>query len=229
MRQEYLELENKMVQYSDLIDVPVAPVKEQFVSLAEVTELSANQIGDDMKQYTGDQILVRKEVAMRLQQAAGALAWQSPDLKLEVVYGYRALEIQQRLFSNFEIQLAETYTGQHLQEAVHRMIAVPSIAGHPAGAAVDIQICHRDGSLDMGTKIWEFVPDSYTFSPFVSSASRQNRVMLREAMMSVGFAPYDGEWWHFSYGDKEWAKYYNKPYALYEQIASTDILIRSAL
>jgi D-alanyl-D-alanine dipeptidase len=37
-------------------------------------------------------------------------------------------------------------------------------------------------------------------------------------MLGVGFAPFDGEWWHFSYGDKEWAAYYNKPNAVYEQI-----------
>ncbi len=229
MRKEYFELENKMLQYSDLIDVPVVPRKDPFVSLDTVSELSVNQIGDDMKEYTGSQILVREEVATRLQQAAGALALIRPDMKLDVVYGYRALEIQQRLFSGYEDQLAASKSGESLQEAVHRLIAVPSIAGHPTGAAVDIQIGIQDTPLDMGTRIWEFVPDSYTFSPFVSKAARQNRMILREIMMSAGFAPFDGEWWHFSYGDKEWAKYYNKPYALYDQVASSDPSIESAL
>ncbi|QQR69366.1 MAG: hypothetical protein IPI58_01405 [Alphaproteobacteria bacterium] len=38
-------------------------------------------------------------------------------------------------------------------------------------------------------------------------------------MTSVGFAPFDGEWWHFSYGDREWAKYYGRSHAIYSQIA----------
>ncbi len=42
--------------------------------------------------------------------------------------------------------------------------------------------------------------------------------MLRNVMVSVGFAPFDGEWWHFCYGDKEWAVYYNKPAACYAPI-----------
>ena len=37
-------------------------------------------------------------------------------------------------------------------------------------------------------------------------------------MLEEGFAPYDGEWWHFSFGDKEWAFYYKKDKALFNQI-----------
>jgi D-alanyl-D-alanine dipeptidase len=70
----------------------------------------------------------------------------------------------------------------------------------------------------MGTKIWQFDHDSYTFSPFVSKQAQINRQLLRKVMLEVGFAPFDGEWWHFSYGDKEWAKYYSQSYAIYEQI-----------
>ena len=43
-------------------------------------------------------------------------------------------------------------------------------------------------------------------------------VILRKIMLEVGFAPYDGEWWHFSYGDREWAYYYKKYKYLYPQV-----------
>jgi len=98
------------------------------------------------------------------------------------------------------------------------LIAVPEVAGHPAGAAVDIQMLRAGKPLDFGTAIWEFVPDSYTFSPFVSRGAWTNRLLLRRTMMQAGFAPFDGEWWHFSYGDKEWAKYYDKAAAIYDQV-----------
>ena len=48
-------------------------------------------------------------------------------------------------------------------------------------------------------------------------------MLLRKIMMQVGFAPYDAEWWHFSYGDREWAFYCKKPYALYDQITKEKI------
>jgi D-alanyl-D-alanine dipeptidase len=59
----------------------------------------------------------------------------------------------------------------------------------------------------------ELIP---TFSPLVSEEARRLRMTLREAMMSGGFAPFDGEWWHFSYGDREWAKYYGAATARYD-------------
>lgn len=63
--------------------------------------------------------------------------------------------------------------------------------------------------------------DTFAFSPYISATAKQNRLMLRKLMMDTGFAPFDVEWWHYSYGDKEWAKYYAKPVAIYEQIEFT--------
>jgi D-alanyl-D-alanine dipeptidase len=40
--------------------------------------------------------------------------------------------------------------------------------------------------------------------------------------MRQGLAPFDGEWWHFSYGDREWAKYYEEEAAaIYDQTYCT--------
>lgn len=36
-------------------------------------------------------------------------------------------------------------------------------------------------------------------------------------MVEAGFAAFSGEWWHFSYGDREWAAIWNKAAALYQQ------------
>jgi D-alanyl-D-alanine dipeptidase len=59
---------------------------------------------------------------------------------------------------------------------------------------------------------------TFTFSPFIGKEAWNNRQLLRYVMLSAGFAPFDGEWWHFSYGDREWAFYYKKPYAIYNQL-----------
>ena len=37
-------------------------------------------------------------------------------------------------------------------------------------------------------------------------------------MVAEGFAPFDGEWWHFSYGDREWAAFYGLSQTLYAHI-----------
>lgn len=216
-RAAYKALEAKMIGYADLIDVPVRPVQEKLVPIIENSSLTGKQINNDMRVYTGELIYVREGALDRLTQAAELLAKKRPGLQLQVVYGYRALSVQQRLFQKYKQQLESKYEGDALLEATHRLIAVPEIAGHPTGGAVDIRIVETGEPIDMGTSIWEFVNDSFTFSPFISKAAQNNRQLLRKVMMEVGFAPFDGEWWHFSYGDKEWAKYYKKSCALYEQ------------
>lgn len=42
-------------------------------------------------------------------------------------------------------------------------------------------------------------------------------MLLRDCMLRVGFAPFDGEYWHFSYGDREWAFLTGAPASLYNQ------------
>lgn len=213
----YRQLEAGMLSYTDYANVPVEPINEALVPIPDNPDLTARQIGTDMLPYTGEQVHVRRSVLRRLGRAATSLTERQPDLQLEVVYGYRALEIQEQLFKRYKAKLQCQYEGEELLAATHRLISVPEVAGHPAGAAVDLQIIQEDQPLDFGTRIWEFTPDSFTFSPFISETAKANRQLLRQTMMQAGFAPFDGEWWHFSYGDKEWAKYHNQPAALYEQ------------
>ena len=72
----------------------------------------------------------------------------------------------------------------------------------------------------MGTSIADFSQGEkiLTFYPWITPKVRQNRLLLRRLLTKQGFAPFDGEWWHFSYGDREWAKYYEKEEAIYDQI-----------
>lgn len=214
----YRLLEEKMLDYRDYAKVQVQPVDEPLVPIPTSANLAARQIDSAMRAYTGERVFVRRGVLQRLKQAAALLAEQDRRLQLEVVYGYRAMEIQTQLFEKYKAQLALQYSGETLLAAVHRLVAVPEVAGHPAGAAVDIQIVKSGKALDFGTRIHEFVPDTFTFSPFISKEAWDNRQLLRRVMMQAGFAPFDGEWWHFSYGDKEWTQYYGRQAATYGQL-----------
>lgn len=213
----YQLLEAKMLSYTDYANVPVALLDEPLLPIQPSRNLTARQIDKSMWAVTGKSVYVRKSVLERLRSAAKALAAYDKDLQLEVVYGYRALQIQGQLFEKYKAELSGKYQGEELLAAVHRLVAVPEVAGHPAGAAVDIQILRDGKSVKFGTLVHEFVLDSFTFSPFIDREAWSNRQLLRRAMMAAGFAPFDGEWWHFSYGDKEWARYYGRPTALYKQ------------
>lgn len=214
----YALLQEKQPGYLDYVGVPVQPQNETLLPIPETDRLTTRKIDPSMPDRSGKQIFVRERVLEKLTQAADLLASHDPDMMLEVVSGYRPLYIQMQLFETCKSKLRDKYSGDDLLEAAHQYIAVPEVAGHPTGGAVDVQILHKGEPLDFGTKIWEFTEDSMTFSPFVSKAAWNSRQLLRRIMITAGFAPFDGEWWHYSYGDKEWAKYYDKRFALYDPI-----------
>ena len=219
----YRLLEEKMQKYRDYADVLIQPNHEIMLPIQESAHLKVRQIDPKMYPYTGDKIFVRQSVLKKLQQAAAILSLQAPELELEVVYGYRPLEIQKELFEKCKLNFSKELTEVDLMEAVHKYIAVPDVAGHPTGGAVDVQLIKKGKPLNFGTPIWEFVEDALVFSPFINKEAWENRQLLRHIMLLSDFAPFDGEWWHFSYGDKEWAKYYKKPFAHYEQINSSSL------
>ncbi len=222
----YRQLEEKLVKYKDLVNIVAKDNGDDFVTLLQTEATDFGVVGQyetlsDMKENF-PLVPVRREVKERLDQADKELKKINPNFQLVVAYGYRSLEIQQKYF---EIQKREYLANgiqenESIEEVIHRLIAVPSVAGHPTGGAVDVFIQdNRNGAkLDFGVPLFTFdSKDVYTFSPFISDEAKQNRQILRRIMMSQGFAPYDGEWWHFSFGDKEWAFYYQKTNAIYEQ------------
>lgn len=210
-----------MLDYTDYADIPTRSVNEPLVPILGSAVLTASYIRDDAKEATGMQTYVRQGVLDRLEYAGEILAARSPGCMLDVRYGYRSLAVQRSRFNSVMETLSDKLNDVERIATAHRSVAVPEVAGHPAGAAVDLLILQDGEPKDFGTPMWEFTRRSYTASPEVSGTARASRWLLADVMKQVGFAPFTGEWWHFSYGDKEWAKYYNKQDALYDQIEFT--------
>jgi D-alanyl-D-alanine dipeptidase len=219
-------LEEKMVSYRQLIGIACLGKKESLVALEPQSGalVSYYLTLKDMEAVTGKKILVRKTVAQKLALAAQEIARSSGGWKLLVTYGYRSPEIQTKYFltelGKIVTKLTEVPSPTSLYEKVHRQIAVSSVAGHPTGGAVDVCLINRnDQVIDCGSTLYDLNDwKRYVFYPLKDASAKKARFILRKSMLSQGFAPFDGEWWHYSYGDKEWAAYYKKPAALYEQI-----------
>lgn len=174
-----------------------------------------------MLSLTGDIIYVRDTIAKKLARVESAL--KELGFRLKIVYGYRHPSIQQKYFDDRRAALALQYpeaVGVDLDKHTHNFVAVPSIAGHPAGAAVDVTLLDINGDeADMGTAIADYSDEDMikTFATGLSVEQVDSRQLLHDIMIKEGFAPFYGEWWHFSYGDREWAAFYNKK-ALYGAI-----------
>lgn len=186
----------------------------------EITECSFVQSLNDNILYadTIESRFARKEVIRRLEEAADS-AHLKYGLKFLVYELYRSPEKQAKLRERDRNEIVQRHpdlSEDQIQSALNRISAGVGGSGHQVGAAVDLTLCDEDGSLlDMGTRYLEHNEKTAKHSKRISKEQRQNRRILLDAMKEAGFANYPGEWWHFCYGDKMWAAYKYKRYALY--------------
>lgn len=213
----------KILTYDDLLKASKGDSVESLVNVCSYSStITAQYDKIDMLPYTGEKILVRDSVARKLARVSKVL--QQKDLRLKIVYGYRHPEVQEKYFYRqrdvIKQENLELNDGD-LDRLAHNFVAVPEVAGHPTGGAVDLTVVNIDGNeLDMGTAIADFneAEKMKTFASSITKEQAAHRALLHDAMVAQGFAPFYGEWWHFSYGDREWASFYGKEKALFGPI-----------
>jgi len=218
-----------ITRLSDTISIPVTESFSPMVSL-NTKILKVEYKKDDMKLILGNRVLVREEIANKLYRIQNKLNDLNSNLLLFIVYGYRSPDIQKKYYEQRleEIEIKNTSLSQKEKiELAHSRSANPESAGHICGAAIDVTLFNEKNNkdIDMGSNIGEFGDIAFTFYPKLSAEQKNNRLLLHELMLEEEFAPFLGEWWHFSYGDKEWAFYYKKPFAIYDVVETDKLFV----
>ncbi len=213
-----------MLQYDNLLNILVQENGESLVAVQDsIPDIVCQYEKFDMEPYAGNRMLVRMDVMERLQLVSRLLQKRDSAARLKLVYAYRHPVVQERYFLKREEELKIHFPNllhEDIKRRAHLLSASPDVAGHPTGGAVDITILRGEQEIDMGTRIADFSDTEkiQTYYPNLTDLQKSNREWLRQIMMAQGFAPFDGEWWHFSYGDREWAAYYSKQIAIYGTI-----------
>lgn len=214
-------MKNKILKASELQKIRVSDNGERLIA---PNKGGSEVLYDYRRIQSGVQdVLVREALVGRLKRVQGHLKLQNPEVQLLVVEGYRTPDYQERYYLQ-ELFLQsrahpELDFGQ-LLERIHQFVALPSVAGHPTGGAVDLTLALSGCEVSMGGEIADFSRPELlpTFSAFVTPEQSYWRLLLHDAMLEEGFAPFYGEWWHYSFGDREWAAFYDLPEALYAPI-----------
>jgi len=139
--------------------------------------------------------LAHPEVATRLRQAASVLP---DDLRLGFWEGLRPLPVQQRLWDVSFQYLRTTYPtlgSEELTATVELFVARPDseVPPHSTGSAVDVAAVNAFGQVLSPSDAW----------------GRLGVEVVSKALHGAGLANYTPEWWHWSYGDAEWARAYD--------------------
>ncbi|MDZ4209581.1 MAG: M15 family metallopeptidase [Candidatus Curtissbacteria bacterium] len=160
--------------------------------------------------------------------------------------GYRLLTTQKRLYDDYFALLRENHpelSDKVIDEMVQIFVSPPSRdkhfpAPHNTGGAVDLTIIDENfQELKMGSAFDEFNVRSFTahyekgfddigemeveveqYSEEECLVFQKNRLLFLDVMAQAGFVNYFEEWWHFSYGDQEWALQTKNSHAVYGSI-----------
>ncbi len=218
----------KILKYKDLEEIKAGENGEPLVLLNKLCpNIVCRYKKKDMIEYIGNVIMVRQGLALRLGRANSKLNKILPGARLKVVYGYRHPAVQQKYFDrviNKLLKIKKGMSPEKLISTAHNLVASPDVAGHITGGAIDLTIEYNGREVDMGTKIADFSnPEKIkTNSRLITKSQRYNRTLLHDLLTEQGLAPFYGEWWHFSYGDKEWAKFYGKLKSKYSSIDNAE-------
>ena len=171
-------------------------------------------------------LVLRQTVAKKLQHAATLL----PDtLGLVVFDGWRPLCVQQALRDEIRQQIVakhpkadEVWIEARLDEFVANPNRHDMCPPHLTGGSVDVSLFHRATGevLDMGSAFDEAGHLSYTAALENETdarldAARQHRRILVGAMVQAGFTNIPTEWWHFDFGNQNWAYFSGADRAIY--------------
>ncbi len=211
---------------------------------AQAPEILCVYVLKDMAPYLGEKIFVRSSIVKKLKNIASKLSVQIPGARLMLAYGYRHPDIQRIYFEQMQTKIHNlfiipkilrylnikcSWINKKICFMANFFAADPQIAGHPTGGAVDLTIVIPDktaalgfAEMDMGGLVDDIATATPsilpTFAKNISEHQKANRLLLRQLMMDEGFAPFNGEWWHFSFGDRSWAAFYKKESALFQEL-----------
>lgn len=187
--------------------------------LADPTALSGKLLYDASYRRQGlpglETCLLRETVARKLALAADQLPQGYAILMFDAL---RPLSVQQAIYAQFRARFLQERPGisePELEALLDDFVAKPvkrpeRPAPHTTGGAVDLTLCKGGVPLNMGTGFDELTPLAHTDAlehrcPPALEEARDNRRLLYNLMVSVGFVNYQCEWWHYAYGERQWA------------------------
>lgn len=167
--------------------------------------------------------LIRAYIYDLLKKAAGNL----PQGYHFVVYeAYRPMSAQIKLWDSVVAEQKKKHP--RLPVDSEEFIAICDVfaanpyrqgSGHQSGASVDISLIDDEGrEYDMGGSVRGFDDTADFDCPHISAEARRNREILRDALSKCGLVNYPSEWWHYSFGDRLWARLTGSKLAIFGKL-----------
>ncbi len=198
---------------------PLSVDKTDFAEISTVIDDAAYDIryyssnnftGNRVQGYHAPRAYMTKEALAALSKAADDL--RSQGFRLLIWDSYRP----QKAVDNFVTWINDpkdpgdkTFYPDLQKQDLVKGNYVATKSSHTRGSTVDLTIIRKDGSaVDMGGTFDLFSEISHPDYPKVTETQKQNREILRNAMLKAGFKGIDSEWWHYTYKDEPYKDTY---------------------
>ena len=192
-------------------DVKLSDDASDFVLLSEavpdaILEIryysTYNFIGDRVDGYEEPLAFLTKEAAAALREVSDDVVAKGYRLKI-----YDAYRPQRAVtnFVNWAKELDDTRMKEYFYPELDKDVLFPQgyiaeHSGHSRGSTVDLTLfdMRTEKEVDMGGTFDYFGELSHPDYRDITDEQYENRMILREAMVSHGFKPLVEEWWHFT-------------------------------
>ena len=182
-----------------------------FVTLAEavpdaILEIryysTYNFVGDRIDGYEQPCAILTKEAAAALKAASDECVRRGYRLKIYDAYRPR------RAVDHF-VRWAECDSDMRMKDPFYpnidksllfRQGYIAKLSGHSRGSTVDLTLldAKTGKEVDMGGTFDWFGKESHPDYKGITQEQFENRMILREIMLTHGFKPLEEEWWHFT-------------------------------
>ncbi len=177
---------------------------------------SYNFIGERIDGYEEPCALLTAEAARALKAVSNELFVQG--YRLKIFDAYRpACAVKQFVLWGIEdqdIRMKQYFYPELDKQELFEKGYIAGKSSHSRGSAVDLTLLDmKTGKeVDMGSPFDLFSPVSHPDERSITQEQYQNRMLLRNTMISSGFEPIYCEWWHFTLKDEPYPDtYFNFP------------------
>ncbi|MCR5580829.1 MAG: D-alanyl-D-alanine carboxypeptidase family protein [Pseudobutyrivibrio sp.] len=203
-------------------------IDSNFVEVVENEFIHVDMQYPQLKMKKAEPRCFLRKDAYELLEDAGHMLPEG--MRFRIWDAWRPFELQEELYYAYSAQIIRDFNlqGKSKEEqdaTIGKYVAIPKNTpsnppAHTTGGAIDLTIETAEGNiLDMGSGFDEFSARTQTtyYESSDNEIVKNNRRMLFNIMTNAGFTNLPSEWWHYDYGDMNWA-YLNSRPAIYKGV-----------
>ena len=169
---------------------------------------------------------MKKEKTVYLRKTVAEMIWRAKkELPNEMTFiigdAWRPQYIQKEIFEQFIERFLKKYpiwSKLKIIKEVEKYVA-PSegkyASGHMTGGAVDLRLWKNGKKIPMKSSKLTYQENAKSFQLKLPKYIKKNREIMFSALKKVGLSNCSNEYWHWSYGDIQWAKRNQKKIVIY--------------